>query len=247
MVKRIKNFRVISRLDIKNNTVIKGIHLEGLRKVGVPAALAKKYYDDSADEILFMDAVASLYGRNHLFDILTETSKNIFIPVTVGGGLKTIDDVRCSLDSGADKVSVNTGFVKNPLLINEIASKYGSQCCVCSIEAKKIANKKWEVYIDNGREPTGMDVCEWVEKASSLGIGELIVTSIDQEGTKKGFDIYLYEEIRKQTNVPVIASGGAGNIQHIKDVKNAGVVDGVALASVLHYNLLRIVDIKAEL
>jgi cyclase len=246
-ITRIQNFRIIARLDVKNNTVIKGIHLEGLRQVGVPGVLAKKYYEDGIDEVLFMDAVASLYGRNHLFDILADSSKEIFVPMTVGGGLKDIEDVRGALGSGADKISANTAFVKNPEFISKISKKYGAQCCVCSIEAKKISDGKWEVYVDNGRESTGIFVDEWIKKVTENGAGELLITSIDREGTKKGFDFQLYKMARTMTTIPIIASGGAGTVEHIKELRDSGNVNGVALASVLHYGILSVGQIKEAL
>jgi cyclase len=246
-ITRFQNFRIVARLDIKNNTVIKGIHLEGLRQVGVPGMLAQKYYDDGIDEVLFIDAVATLYGRNHLFDILSESAKEIFVPMTVGGGLKSLDDVRGALSSGADKVTANSAFVRNPDFIGEISRKYGAQCCVCSIEAKKVGDGAWEVYVDNGREATGLSVKDWIATVTEKGAGELLITSIDREGTKKGFDLKLYEMARAITNIPIIASGGAGTLQHIKELRDSGFVNGVALASVLHYKNLSIAQIKEAL
>jgi cyclase len=244
---RLKDFRIIARLDIKNEHVIKGIHLEGLRKVGNPGELAIKYYEAGADELLFMDAVASLYDRNNIFHIIEKAAEQVFIPLTIGGGIRSLEDVKSSLVSGADKIAFNTAIIKNPRLIEEVAYRYGSQCCVCSIEAKKISPNRWEAYVDNGREPSGRDVLEWVKEVTERGAGEILITSIDQEGTKKGFDIDLYREIRPKTKLPIIASGGAGSISDIQKLKSSLSVDGVAIASVLHYNTTNIQQIKAQL
>jgi len=227
--------RLIARLDIKNDHVIKGIHLEGLRKVGNPKELALKYTEPRADELLIMDAVASLYGRNSLFPIISEVCEKVFIPVTVGGGIRTIKDIRVALNSGADKVAINTGAVQNPDFIREAADRFGSQAIVGSIESKK-----GQAFIHTGRDPTGLDAAEWAHKLVDLGVGELLVTSIDREGTKKGFDIELMEEINKLP-VPVVASGGCGSPEHIKKLPR-GV--SIAVASVLHYNLFGIEELR---
>jgi cyclase len=173
--------RIIARLDIKNAHVIKGIHLEGLRKVGDPNEMAKKYYDQGVDEIVFMDAVAAYYDRNSLSEIIKQACNDIFIPITVGGGLRTIEDIQVALNAGADKIAINTKAIKTPAFIEESARIFGSQCIVLSIVAKKIANNKWEAYTDNGREPTGIDVLEWAKKVEKLGAGEIMLTSIDKE------------------------------------------------------------------
>lgn len=241
------NFRVISRLDIKNGFVIKGIHLEGLRKVGNPLELCTSYYKQGVDEILFMDAVASYYGRNNLFDVIDQAGRQSFVPMAIGGGLKTMEDVDRAFQSGADKVSVNTGIIRNPGFINEVAVKYGAQAIVCSIEAKRSSSSSWECYVENGRESTGRDVLEWVQEAQERGVGEFLITSVDQEGTKRGFDIELYKAVRKISSVPVIASGGAGKIDHIKQVYEETGVQAVAVASLFHYNLVTTRQIKEAL
>ena len=239
--------RVIARLDIKNEFVIKGIHLEGLRKIGDPNELAKKYYDNGVDEIIFMDAVAAYYDRNSLSDIIQKACENIFVPITVGGGIRTIEDIKTALKAGADKVAVNTKAVQDPNFIKEASKIFGSQCIVSSIEAKKVSDNKWEVYIDNGREPTGLDVLEWAKKVDKLGAGEIMVTSIDKEGTKKGFDIELNKAVSNAVSIPIISSGGMGKSKDAIDLLKETKVDAIATASVIHYNLEDIKDIKKSL
>ena len=239
--------RIIARLDIKNEYVIKGIHLEGLRKIGNPNLLAKKYYDEGIDEIIFMDAVASLYGRNNLFHIIERACQEIFIPITIGGGIRSVQDIELALKSGADKITLNTQAIKNPSIIREASRIYGSQCIVGSIEAKRKGNS-WEAYIDNVREQTGIDAIEWAMQLEDLGIGELCVTSIDKEGTKKGFDIELINAICNKVNVPVIASGGAYNSNDIVELCKQNIhVNAVAVASMLHYNIESLKDARQNL
>ncbi|MGE4398768.1 MAG: imidazole glycerol phosphate synthase subunit HisF [Campylobacterales bacterium] len=239
-------FRVIARIDVKNEYVIKGIHLEGLRKVGNPNEMALRYYEQGIDEIIFMDAVAAYYDRNSLGDIIEKACKNIFVPITVGGGIRSIADIKLALSIGADKVAINTQAVKNPAFIEEASRVFGSQCIVSSIVAKKISKDKWEAYIDNGREPTGLDVLEWAKKVEHLGAGEIMLTSVDMEGTKKGFDLELYSSVCDSVSIPVIASGGAGSLSDIEKLlsvqKN---INAVALASVLHYEIESIGVIKS--
>jgi cyclase len=242
-----QKIRLIARLDIKNEDVIKGIHLEGLRKIGDPIELAKKYYQQGIDEIIFMDAVASLYGRNNLFHIIESACKEVFIPITIGGGIRNISDIENALNSGADKIAINTHAIKNPELIMEASRIYGSQCIVGSIEAMKKSDNRWEAYTDNGREETGIDAIEWAKELERLGAGELIITSINQEGTNKGFDIELIKKISENVTIPVIASGGAGKIGHINDVINQTEVGAVAIASLLHYNIHNVGEIKTGL
>jgi len=241
------NKRVIARIDVKNEFAIKGIQLEGLRKVGDPNEMAIKYYHEGADEIIFMDAVAAYYDRNSLSELILKATENVFIPITVGGGIRTIQDISSALKSGADKVAINTQATKDPSFITKSASIFGSQCIVGSIEAKKIHNNKWEVFVDNGREPTGIDVIDWVKKLEVLGVGEIILTSIDKEGTKKGFDLDLIKAVSEEIQVPLIVCGGAGNYTHIENVLAQKFVDGIAIASVLHYNLLQINNLKLDL
>lgn len=238
-----KPVRIIPRLDIKGPNLVKGIHLEGLRVLGKPEDFAYRYYLDGADELLYMDVVASLYGRNNLLDIVRRTAEEIFIPLTVGGGIRTAEDMRQVLRSGADKVAINTAAIKNPGLITEGARAFGSQCIVVSIESKKKSGA-YEAYVDNGRESTGLDVFEWAKEAYRRGAGELLVTSVDREGTGKGYDIELIERISGSVPIPVIACGGAGNIDHFYEAVRHGKVDAVSAASTFHYNRLQ--DMIAE-
>lgn len=241
-----KHIRIIPRLDIKGPHLVKGIHLEGLRVVGKPDEKAQEYYLCGADELLYMDIVASLYGRNNLLEIVRQTAKNIFIPLTVGGGIRSVEDIRSFLRAGADKVAINTAAVKNPNLIKEGAKLFGSQCLVVSIEAKRQKNGKWEVYTENGRERSNLDVFEWAHQVCDLGCGEILITSIDMEGTEKGYEYDLIHAIATAVSVPVIACGGAGSVDHVVDAVKCG-VDAVSLASVLHYGKITIWDIKKRL
>ena len=239
--------RIIARLDVKNEYVIKGIHLEGLRKLGNPNEMAKKYYQEGVDEIVFMDAVAAYYDRNSLSHIIEKACQDVFVPITVGGGIRTIDDIQNALNAGADKVAINTRAVQDPTFIERASKVFGSQCVVSSIVAKKISDKKWEVYVDNGREPTGLDVIEWAHKVEKLGAGEIMLTSIDMEGTKKGFDIALNDAVSTAVSIPVISSGGAGNDQDVVDLLGSTNVDAVAVASLLHYEISTLNDLKTTL
>lgn len=236
--------RVIARLDIKAPNLIKGIHLEGLRVVGDPSKYAQSYYEHGIDELIYMDIVASLYNRNSLLDLLKDTTKSIFIPMTVGGGIRTIADVEAVLRAGADKVAINTAAVKRPELIKEVANRFGSQCMVLGVEAKKISEGRWEVYYENGREKTGMDVYDWCQTAVANGAGEILLTSVDKEGTTKGFDLELVHKISTSVSIPVIASGGAGSAEDIVDVLQKANADAVAIANLLHYDKLSIEQIK---
>jgi imidazole glycerol-phosphate synthase subunit HisF len=239
-----RNIRLIARLDIKGPNLIKGIHLEGLRVMGSPNEYAMRYYLQGVDELIYMDCVASLYGRNHLEGIVRDAARNIFVPMTVGGGIRSIDDATEILRSGADKVAINTAAVKNPKLISDIARRFGSQCMVLSIEAKKIGPDRWEAYTDNGREHTGLDVIEWVKRGVSMGAGEILLTSVDREGTRRGFDIALVAAVTSEVSVPVIASGGMGKTEDLLVVVNEGGADAVAMADILHYGRAGIGDIR---
>lgn len=239
-----RNTRIIARLDIKGPNLIKGIHLEGLRIVGNPNDFAKKYYQNGIDELIYMDCVASLYGRNHLGEIIKAAAQDIFVPLTVGGGIRSVDDATEILRSGADKVAVNTAAVANPELISEIAKRFGSQCMVLSIEAKNIAPGKWEVFTDNGRERTGLDVIEWAQKGAALGAGEILLTSVDFEGTRKGMDIALIEAVSNAVTIPVIASGGVGKSEDLLDAVIEGGADAVAMADVLHYDRVDLAELR---
>ena len=239
--------RVIARIDVKNEFAIKGIHLEGLRKVGNPNDLAIDYYRNGIDEIIFMDAVAAYYDRNSLSELVEKACLNVFVPITVGGGIRTLYDINKTLRSGADKVAINTKAVQEPDFITQAAKVFGSQCIVSSIEAKQCGNNKWEVYTDNGREATGIDVLEWSKIVERLGAGEIILTSIDKEGTKRGFDINLNKLVTRNVLIPVIASGGMGRSDDAVELIQNTDTDAVAIASVLHYNLDSIVNIKNKL
>lgn len=239
----LKPIRLIARLDVKGENLIKGVHLEGLRVIGAPDEFAKRYYEQGADELIYMDIVASLYGRSNLIDIVKRTANDVFVPMTVGGGLRNVEDVGNLLRAGADKIAINTAAVRRPELITEVARKFGSQCMVLSIEAKRHGKGKWEIYTDCGREKSGFDALEWASRGVSLGAGEILVTSIDQEGTRKGFDTELTHEISKIVNVPVIASGGYGQVTHLDEVVHAG-ADAVAVADALHYGRTTIPELR---
>ncbi len=241
--------RIIPRIDIKNNFVIKGINLEGVRKIGIPNDIGIKYYKDKADELILMDSVASLYGRNNLFDIIKQCTKEIFIPITVGGGLRSIEDISMALSSGADKVALNSAAVKNPEFIKLASKTFGSSTIVISIETKKNSNNEWEVYTSTGRDPSGIILSEWVKKVQQSGCGEIFITSIDQEGTKKGFDLDLLDYLKSlKIGVPIIFCGGCGNLNHVIEIeKYLEQQDAIAIASALHYDLFKITEIKQNL
>ncbi len=229
------NLRLIARLDIKGPNLIKGVHLEGLRVIGDPQEYARRYYEQGVDELLYIDIVASLYGRSKLTEIVRRAAHDVFVPMTVGGGIRGVDDVRDLLRAGADKVAINTAAVRRPELITEVSRRFGSQCMVLSIEAKQQAPGRWEVYTDCGRERSGVDVVEWARRGVELGAGEILVTSIDREGTRRGFDVELTRAVSEAVTVPVIASGGYGADDHLTAVVRDGRADAVAVADALHY------------
>lgn len=239
---RNSSFRIIARLDIKNEYIVKGINFEGIRKVGNPKILAQKYYNEGIDEIVYMDVVASLYERNTINNFIKEAARNIFVPLTVGGGIRTLQDIRNVLNCGADKVAINTAAIKNPNFIKEASKEIGSQSIIVSIEAKKIKNLKWEAYYDNGREKSGKDVIEWAIESEKNGAGELLVTSIDNDGVKRGMDLELIKKISESVTIPIIFAGGVGKIEHIKEVLPYS--NAIAIASVLHYNEISVQSIK---
>ena len=216
------NTRLIARLDVKGSTLIKGVHLEGLRVLGDPQEYAKRYYAEGADELIYIDVVATLYGRSKLTDIVRRTAEEVFIPMTVGGGIRSIEDVRDMLGAGADKVAINTAAVNRPDLIVEVSRRFGSQCMVLSIEAKQQAEGHWEVYTDCGRERSGLNVVEWARRGEALGAGEILLTSVDREGTRQGFDLQLTHAITSVVGIPVIASGGMGKPSDLVDVVTQG-------------------------
>jgi len=239
-----RDIRLIARLDIKGPNLVKTVHLEGLRVIGDPQVYARRYYEQGADELLYIDVVASLYGRNKLTEIVKHAAHDVFVPLTVGGGIRSIQDVSELLRAGADKVAINTAAVHRPELIGDIARKFGSQCMVLSIEAKRCATGKWEVYTDCGREKSGVDAVEWARKGVGLGAGEVLVTSIDQEGTRKGFDVELTRAISDAVGVPVIASGGYGKPEHLGSVVFEGGADAVAFADTLHYDRATFTELR---
>ncbi len=236
--------RIIVRLDIKNNFVIKGINLEGLRKVGDPSELLTKYYIEGADEILLVDAVASLYGRNNLFNIIEKAVKKTFIPITLGGGIRSIDDIKKALDSGVDKIALNTYATENPEIIERAVNLFGSSTIMMNIDAKKIHTTNWEVYKNYGREKTGLEVKNWIKSIQKLGCGEILLTSIDNEGLEKGYDIPLLEHIYSEVKVPLIMSGGCGSKNDVDNIKTKFPNVSVSMASILHYNKFKIKELR---
>jgi len=239
--------RLIARLDVKAPNLVKGIHLEGLRVMGDPQAFARRYYEEGADEILYIDIVASLYGRNNILDVVRRTAEDVFVPLTVGGGLRSVDDVRDTLRSGADKIAINTAAVARPALIREVAEAFGSQCVVLSIQTKKVGPDRWEAYTDNGREKTGLDALEWARRGEELGAGELLVTSVDREGTRKGLELDFLRRVTAAVAIPVIAGGGVGGPAHVRDAIVEAGCDAVAVASVLHDGVHAVGAIKSAL
>lgn len=215
--------------------------------LGAPSEFARRYYETGADELLFVDTVATLYGRENLREVVELASNELFIPLTVGGGIRQLDDAKSMLMCGADKVAVNSGAIRNPRLISEIAHVFGSQCVVLSVEAKLVSPGRWEPYIDNGREPTGKNVIDWCREAVSLGAGEILLTSVDRDGTKKGLDVPLVAAVADAVNVPIIASGGAGNAGHLRELFEQTQADGVAIASILHYGTTDVSALKKDI
>lgn len=233
-----KTIRIIPRLDIKGPNLVKGIHLEGLRVLGTPEDFAEYYYKQGADELFYQDVVASLYERNSLSDIISRTAKKAFIPLTVGGGIRSIQNIKDVLRAGADKVAINTAAIKEPDLIKRASREFGASTIVVAIEAIKMGEGNYEAFIDNGREQTGVDVLQWAKRVEELGAGEIVITSIDKEGTGEGFDLDLIRRISTSVNIPVIAHGGMGKIDDallaIRDAK----ADALAISSVLHYGFV---------
>lgn len=239
--------RVIPCLDVKNGRVVKGVSFVNLRDAGDPVECAVAYDKKGADELVLLDITATHEGRGTMVDIVTRVAKSIFIPFTVGGGIRTTEDFKELLRAGADKISVNSAAVRNPDLINEAANKFGSQCVVCAIDAKRRAEGGWEVYLNGGRLPTGIDAVEWAKEAVSRGAGEILLTSMDCDGQKTGYDIELTKAVSEVVSVPVIASGGAGALEHFYDALTVGKADAVLAASLFHFNEIPIADLKAYL
>lgn len=239
--------RIIPCLDVKAGRVVKGTNFVGLRDAGDPVELAAKYDLEGADELVFLDITASVEERATMRDVVDRTASKVFMPLTVGGGIRTTEDVRKMLKAGADKVSFNTAAIKDPSILKDCATLFGRQCTVLAVDAKRVAENKWEVYINGGRTPTGLDVLEWVQEATMLGAGEILLTSMDADGTKDGYDIALTRAVSEAVSVPVIASGGAGKLEHFYDVLTEGKADAVLAASVFHYGQFSIREVKEYL
>lgn len=249
-----KNIRIIPCLDVSNGRVVKGTNFVDLKDAGDPVELAAKYDQDGADELVFLDITASSDKRNTVFELVRRCAEKVFIPFTIGGGIRTVEDARKLLREGAEKVSINTAAVQRPELISEIASEFGTQCVVLATDARRTqaGNDKeslsgYEVYIHGGRTPTGIDVIEWVKKAEELGAGEILLTSMDRDGTKDGFDCTLTSSIARSVNVPIIASGGVGTLEHFKEGVVDGQADALLAASVFHYGQISISEVKGYL
>ncbi len=239
--------RIIPCLDVKNGRVVKGVSFVDLRDAGDPIACAAAYDRQGADELVLLDITATNEGRSTMIDIVERVAKTVFIPFTVGGGIRTTDDFKELLRAGADKISVNSAAVRNPGLINDAADKFGSQCVVCAIDAKKRENGGWEVYLNGGRIPTGIDAVAWAKEAYSRGAGEILLTSMDCDGQKNGYDIELTYAVSTAVGIPVIASGGAGKKEHFYDAFTKGAADAVLAASLFHFNELPIPELKKYL
>lgn len=241
-----QKIRLIGRLDIKGPRLIKGIHLEGLRPVGDPFDFAQMYYNEGIDELIYIDVVASLYERSLKADLVNTATEHCFIPVVAGGGIRSILDAQKLMKAGADKVALNTAAVRSPLLLADLVKKLGSQSVVASIEAKQSGENDWEVYTESGREPSGINVIDWARKVELMGVGEILLTSIDKEGTGCGFDIGLARSVVRAVSIPVIISGGFGSLSHLQPVLETG-ISGIAVADALHFHKCSISDIKAAI
>lgn len=239
--------RIIPCLDVKDGRVVKGTNFVSLKDAGDPVELARFYDAELADELVFLDITASVEERSTIIDVVERTANDVFIPFTVGGGIRTAEDIRKMLKAGADKVSVNTAAIKNPELIAEGAKRFGRQCMVLAVDARQSGEGRWEVYINGGRTPTGLDVMAWARQGVELGAGEILLTSMDKDGTKDGYDIALTRAVSEAVGVPVIASGGAGELRHFYEVLTAGRADAVLAASVFHYGQYSVRQVKEYL
>ena len=246
-MRNFRNQRFIARLDIKGLSVIKGIRFDGLRVIGPVEQLSKKYYNSGADELLLLDSVASLYGHKSLLDSIRNATQGVFVPITAGGGIRTLEDARDFFSAGADRVALNSQALQSPGLLGEIAKIYGRQAVVLSIEAKRVAAGKWNCYFESGREDSGIEVKDWVTEAESFGVGEILITSVDHDGTLKGPDIELLEYLPTSGKVPFIYSGGLKSPAQIGDVMNRSLVSGVAVGAALHYDKMTINSSKESL
>lgn len=236
--------RIIPCLDVKDGRVVKGVNFVNLRDAGDPVEIAKKYSDEGADEVCFLDITASNEERKTMIDVVERTAGQVFVPLTVGGGVRTLDDVRQMLLAGADKVSINTAAVKNPDFVREASEKFGSQCIVVAIDARSSGEDKWEVFTHGGRNGTGIDAIEWAKKMEEYGAGEILLTSMDKDGTKSGYDLALTKTISRNLKIPIIASGGAGTLEHLSDGVKLGEADAVLVASIFHYGEYTIQEAK---
>ena len=236
--------RIIPCLDLKEGRVVKGINFINLVDAGDPVECAKTYNAFGADEIVFLDITASAQGRGTVLDVISRASEQVFIPLTVGGGIRTVEDFKTLLSCGADKISINSSAIKNPTLITEAALRFGSQCVVLAVDAKRNDKGRWDVYLNGGRVKTDLDAIEWIVQAEKLGAGEVLLTSMDKDGTKSGYDIELTRRVAEAVNIPVIASGGAGSKEHFYDVLSVGNADAALAASLFHYGVLKMKDLK---
>lgn len=236
--------RIIPCLDVKDGRVVKGVNFVNLRDAGDPVEIAKKYSEEGADEICFLDITASNEERKTMIDVVERTAGQVFVPLTVGGGVRTLDDVRQMLLAGADKVSINTAAVKDPDFVREAADKFGTQCIVVAIDARSTGENKWEVFTHGGRNNTGIDAVEWAKKMEDYGAGEILLTSMDKDGTKSGYDLALTRTISRNLKIPIIASGGAGNLEHLSEGIKLGEADAVLVASIFHYGEYTITQAK---
>ena len=239
--------RIIPCLDVRDGKVVKGINFVGIKEVGDPVELAKQYSDANADEIAFLDITASHEGRSTMLDVVRRTAEVVFVPLTVGGGIRTIDDVRDTLRAGSDKVGINSAAVRNPDLINEAAEMFGRQCIVAAVDAKRVEDGSWHVVINGGRIDTGKDLLEWVQELEERGAGEILLTSMDADGTKAGYDIEMTKAVCDLVNIPVIASGGAGSVDDFADVFEESGCDAALAASLFHYGELTIDEVKTAM
>jgi len=236
--------RIIPCLDVDNGRVVKGVNFVGLKDAGDPVEVAKRYNIEGADELTFLDITATFEERKTIVDIVKEVAKEVFIPLTVGGGIRTLDDIYNLLDAGCDKVSINSAAIKRPEFITEGANRFGSQCIVVAIDAKRVGERSWHIFTHGGRNDTGIDAIEWAKEAYSRGAGELLVTSMDADGTKAGYDNELNRLISQEVPIPLIASGGAGTMEHIKDAFTKGDADAALAASIFHFKEIDILDLK---